>query len=950
MRPGLAAAVGHLSRRVNIAVIAAVIAAVPAVIGSPAQATVSHPAIPSAHHSAITAARPARPSTANYAAQAAKRSAPHAEPHTRQLCPRPSARNNLTCSAIVRTNIAARLGVHPADVPAGYGPSDLQSAYQLPQSPTSTATVALVAAFDDPSAEADLATYRTQFGLPACTSGNGCFTKVDENGGTSYPNPNSYWAGEISMDLDMLSAVCPDCHIILVEASDTIITDIGTAVNTAVSLGATSIVEGAAGFEEPDETTLDQQYFTHPGVTITAPTGDFGYSGGTAVPYPGVSPGVLAVGGTTLTPDPDSPRGWDETAWADASSGCSAYEPKPAYQHDAGCANTTAADVAAVADPATGVAAYDSYQSGGWSVMGGTGAAASIVAGIAALAGQNGPAKSFPYASPDALFDITSGSNGYCNGSYLCTAGTGYDGPTGLGTPHGILAFAPPSQHGDVTGTVTDAATGDPLAGASVSADGTTAYTDSSGHYTLPLTVGSHDVTATAFGHDSLTAPGLAVTAQGTTAHDFALTAQPTVTLSGTVTDGSGHGWPVYAKITVRGMPGGTLYSDPATGNYSVTVPQGQAETLEISPVYPGYQSAVETTQVGSQDTVANYQLNVDSSTCTAPGYAYQYQGMFEPFDGTSAPSGWTVTDDNGSGYTWVFNDPGDRGNLTGGSGGFAIVDGEYDRQQNVKDTELISPPVDLSNVSSPTIGFSTDLPDLGDSATAAVDLSLDGGTTWQNVWQQTANLPGPQVVTIPIPQAAGQSSVEVRFHYTGQWDQWWEVDNAWVGVRSCSPQPGGLVVGQVSDRNSGDGLVDATVSGATTGTASTIASPGPSRGDGQYWLFQPTGSQQLTATSGRFYLPQTATVNVAANAATKADFSLAAGQLKFSTTSVSSTQVLGTTATKKVTITNTGTAPATVDLAEQATGDTAAKAKNGGAASGRSAGAPVGSGDQHSR
>jgi hypothetical protein len=891
MRPGLAATV-----------IAAVIAGVPAVTGMPAQAatrTAGHAAAPAAAHST-----------------------PRAEPHTRQLCPSPGGRDQLTCSAIVRTNVTTRLGVLPADAPAGYGPADLRAAYQLPQS-GSTATVALVAAFDDPNAEADLATYRQQFGLPACTAGNGCFTKVDQNGGTSYPQPNSYWAGEISMDLDMLSAVCPDCHLILVEAKDTLIQDIGTAVNTAVSLGATSVAEGAAGFEEPDETQLDQQYFDHPGVTITAPTGDFGYSNGTATPYPGVSPGVLAVGGTTLTRDPDSPRGWDETAWADSGSGCSAYQPKPAYQHDTGCAGTTAADVAAVADPATGVAAYDSYQSGGWSVMGGTSAAAAIVAAIAALAGPNGPAKSFPYASPDALFDITSGSTGYCDGSYLCTAGPGYDGPTGMGSPHGVLAFAPPSQHGDVTGTVTDAATGDPLAGASVSADGTTAVTDASGHYELPLTVGSHDVTATAFGHDPVTAQGLAVTSQGTTTHDFALTPQPTVTLSGTVTDGSGHGWPVYAKITVRGMPGGTLYSDPVTGRYSVTVPQGQAETLEISPVYPGYQPAVETAQVGGQDTVANYQLTVDGSTCTAPGYAYQYQGLYEPFDGSSAPAGWTVQDDNGSGYTWVFNDPGNRGNRTGGSGGFAIVDGEYDGQQNVKDTELISPPVDLSQVSAPTIGFSTDLPDLGTNVTADVDLSLDGGTTWQNAWHQTTNLPGPRVVTIPIPQAAGQPSVEVRFHYTGQWDQWWEVDNAWVGVRTCAPQPGGLVVGQVTDRNNGDGLVDATVSG--TGTATTIATPDdPSLGDGQYWLFEPSGPQQLTATSGRFYQPQTATVNVTADAATRADFSLAAGRLALSTTSVSSTQVLGTSATKQLTITNTGTAPATVTLAEQASGDTA--------------------------
>lgn len=229
----------------------------------------------------------------------------------------------------------------------------------------------------------------------------------------------------------------------------------------------------------------------------------------------------------------------------------------------------------------------------------------------------------------------------------MCTAGPGYDGPTGLGSPRGVLAFTPPDHHGDVTGTVTDAGTGQPLVGAAVSADGTTVHTDASGHYELPAAVGGRDVTATAFGHDPMTAQDVSVTAQATTTQNFALSPQPSVTLSGTITDGSGHGWPVYAKVTVRGIPGGIVYTDPATGRYQVNVPRGQAQTLEITPAYPGYQPRVATVSVGSGDTAADYQLDVDASTCTAPGYAYRYQGRFQPFDSTT---GRTVRDDSGSG------------------------------------------------------------------------------------------------------------------------------------------------------------------------------------------------------------------------------------------------------------------------------------------------------------
>jgi subtilase family serine protease len=242
----------------------------------------------------------------------------------------------------------------------------------------------------------------------------------------------------------MVSAITPNAHIILVEADQATMDDLGTAVNTAVSLGAGYVSNSYGGSEDSSDTSADSSYFNHPGVVITASAGDDGYG----VEYPAASPGVTAVGGTSLTQDSSS-RGWSESVWGSGSggegtgSGCSSVEPKPSWQSDSGCSGRTVADVSAVADPETGVAVYDTYGASGWNVYGGTSASSPIIASVYALAGApsggSNPAE-FPYANSGALNDVTSGANGDC-GSYLCQAAGGYDGPTGLGTPNGTGAF-----------------------------------------------------------------------------------------------------------------------------------------------------------------------------------------------------------------------------------------------------------------------------------------------------------------------------------------------------------------------------------------------------------------------------------------------------------------------------------------------------------------------------
>jgi subtilase family serine protease len=337
---------------------------------------------------------------------------------------------------------------HATTAPSGYGAPDLQAAYGLNPAGGTGQTVAIVDAYDDKSAEADLNVYRSQYGLGACTTANGCFKKVNQSGVQgSYPANNAGWGLEISLDLDMVSAICPNCHILLVEATNNQNANLYTAVDTAARLGANVISNSYGGAEAATETS-DDVHFNHPGIAITVSSGDSGYG----PQYPAASQYVTAVGGTTLT---RSGSGFTETAWSGAGSGCSAYEPKPSWQHDSGCAKRTIADVSAVADPKTGVAVYDSncnfFQQlvgqcfSGWGVVGGTSASAPIIGGVYALAG-NANSVSYPSQLPynagaGSLHDVTSGSNGSCGGSYLCTAGPGYDGPTGLGTPSGAGAF-----------------------------------------------------------------------------------------------------------------------------------------------------------------------------------------------------------------------------------------------------------------------------------------------------------------------------------------------------------------------------------------------------------------------------------------------------------------------------------------------------------------------------
>ncbi|MHA3702065.1 hypothetical protein ACXR2U_07750 [Jatrophihabitans sp. YIM 134969] len=367
------------------------------------------------------------------------------------VCAAPTA-TTAACDALVRTgDDGAPLMTKAATLttpPSGYGPADIASAYKLPVSQGGGQTVALVDAPGDPNIAADLAVYRKQYGLPACTVANGCLTITDQLG-DGPPSPPSYdpgWGLETALDLDAVSAACPKCHLMLVVADSASIPDLGQAVDTAVRLGADVVSNSYGLYENPAVKGFAKDY-QHPGVPIVVSSGDigFGYHGTLGgAQFPASVPQVTAVGGTRLTPDTGVGRGWDETAWNDGGSGCSAYFAKPSYQTDANCHMRTVADVAADADPASGLGIYDSaYTSGGgWYVVGGTSLAAPLIAAVYALAGNaatvGGPG--YLYQHRSAFHDVTSGSNGYCGSTQnrLCNAVKGYDAPTGVGTPNGI--------------------------------------------------------------------------------------------------------------------------------------------------------------------------------------------------------------------------------------------------------------------------------------------------------------------------------------------------------------------------------------------------------------------------------------------------------------------------------------------------------------------------------
>ncbi|MBO0863930.1 MAG: carboxypeptidase regulatory-like domain-containing protein [Mycobacterium sp.] len=937
--------IGNRSRTTWLVVAAAAVAAV-ATIGTAVGATPSHPG------------------------KAAAAAQPKLTTNTPAPCNAPPKPGHFQCFAVVRTPADHEITPDTSGPPAGsLGPADIQSAYNLPSG--GGQTVAIVDWGDDATAESDLATFRAQFGLPPCSTANGCFTKVNQQGQQGNYPPDQGSGLEISLDVDAVSAACPGCNILLVEANSSSIDDTGASVVEAVSLGA-KYVSNSYGLRNPGEVdgeTSYDHYYDQPGVAVVVSSGDVGNQAA----YPSTIPNVVSAGGTTLTKDNTVSRGWDESAWNSGGSGCSQFEPQPSFQGgiaalDAVCPdNRATADISADADPASGLAVFDSNPNdgvGGWIPVGGTSLSSPLIAATYALAGTPAPGTypvTYPYQDPKDLNDVTTGSNGSC-ASVLCNAGPGWDGPTGLGTPDGVTALQGAPQ-GTITGQVTDSSTGKPIAGARVTASpgSSGATTDANGNYDLTgLAVGTYTLTATAAAYNQASQTGVQVTVGQSTTANLALIAQGSITgqvtdsstgnpiagakltlspgdaatttdssgdytvkalpagtytltvsdysyttrtitgvtvadqttttenvaltraavtaVSGTVTDGSGHGWPLYAKVSVDGDPDGPVFTDPATGKFGLTLPNG-SQTFHVTPLYPGYQPATQTVQLDQPNQAVDLTAHVDATSCAAPGYGPNGLSTdFLGWSGDTAQNGWAVT---GGKQGWRFDDPGNRQWPLGGDDNFAIADSAYAGNQKVNAT-LTSPTVELSGQTSPTISFDTHY--VGASGqSASVEVSTDSGRYWSTLWHQSDGFASSQhvgaIAPIHLPLPVKSGPVRVRFSFTGRGGGYWEIDNVLIGSDACVAQPGGLIVGNATDAGTGADLPGVTISRTTDPAhpAITAATPDdPKLADGFYWLFAPGGADPMTA-SDEGYATAGQTVSVKADRVVTHDWALKA-------------------------------------------------------------------------
>jgi hypothetical protein len=609
----------------------------------------------------------------------------------KHACATPSKKKTMQCMVLINTagpaqpasafaaSRTASPAASPAVTPTGYGPSQLQSAYSLAAAAAadgSGETVYLVDAYDYPTAQADLNTYRSQYGLPAC--GSGCFSKVNQNGAASPLPPaagSSGWDVEEALDIDMVSAICPLCHITLVEASGATNSALYTAENSAVSLGAKFISNSWGGEEYFGEASDASTYFNHPGVAITVSAGD-----APGPEFPAESEYVTAVGGTTLSTASTS-RGWNETSWSDSGGGCSVDESAPSWQVSAvtGCTKREDNDVSADANPNTGAAIYNSYSEGGWLEVGGTSESSPIIAAVYALAGT--PA-SGSYPAQDIWTHQPSG---------LYRVGSGYASVPGWGTPDGITAFKSGSSGGTgntvtvtnpgnktaIVGTATslqisatDSASGQTLsysatglpAGLSISASGLIAGT--------PTTAGGYPVTVTA--KDTTGASGSAafnwtVSASGGSCTAKQLlgnpgfetgTATPWTATAGVINNDSAE--PPHSGSWDAWLDGyGTTHTD--TLSQAVTLPSG-CTTYTAS--FWLHTDTAETTKTTAFDTLRVQVMN-SSGTATlatfsnlnaASGYQ-QHSYSLSGYAGQTVTLKFTGTEDSSLQTSFVLDD-----------------------------------------------------------------------------------------------------------------------------------------------------------------------------------------------------------------------------------------------------------------------------------------------------
>ena len=565
----------------------------------------------------------------------------------------------------------------------------------------------------------------------------------------------------------------------------------------------------------------------------------------------------------------------------------------------------------------------DTAYEGGWS---GTSMAAPHVAGLVALMYQAGSCLRGDFVTTENIIQQTAalatGVPPACSGEgpgQVPNQSTGWGEIRALAAVQMALTSCGPM--GTLEGTVTVTGTTTPIAGALVQAIGTDqtwqTTTNAAGHFSLTLGVGTYTVNFSAYGYMPKTSSGVVITEDTTTTLNVTLDTAPIYTVSGKVFDPAA-GWGLYAKLTIDGYHGDPIWTDPATGNYSIQLVAGQNYTFNADVFSAGYLPAALDTGVLAGPLVLDIPVPADTNNCVAPGYVLDVTGVYETFESdTFPPAGWTVTLSSGS-CTWVGDDPGNRGNLTGGTGKFAIADSDNCGSGTTMNTFLTSPIMDVSALANVNLSYNYDYNNLVSTESADLDVSANGGATWTNVHHWNTDMRGPNTFTQDLTTLlAGSTQAQLRYHYIAPgWDWWWQVDNVFVGEKDCHPiGGGGLVVGKVIDDFDDHALVGAKVTSETLAEATAVATADPDMGN-FYALFQPAGAHTLTATMPK-YTSATVDVTVPTGSAIRQDFALQTGRLSYTPVKIEETLLAGTQKTVQVIVTNNGGGDATFEIIE---------------------------------
>lgn len=794
---------------------------------------------------------------------------------------------------------------------AYYNPAQIATAYEWPSILKSVngagVTIAILTADSSGLSADDYNGFWSAFGLPSHTVS---VIPVDgDNGSTD-------GTIETLLDLEWSGAMGPGANENVYVAADPSFGTFIDTFNQFVNDNTAQVMTTSWGAPESSWgrsiNTADAIFMqaAAQGISMFAAAGDNGSSDGTrsdyVADYPSSSPYITASNGTELKADVNG-NYESETAWSNTGGAVSQYFSEPSWQTGAGVPDNgwrNNSDMALNAGPDY---PYLIRYRGNWGAVYGTSAVAPQFAGLFAIGITDnggvslGQSNQLIYNDVNAgnyasdFKDVTSGSNGAFD------AGPDWDHPTGWGSPRAVsllshLGIQGPS--GTVEGTVTDASTGAPISGAIVTLTpgGKRTQTDGNGHYSKLVAAGTYTVTASNFGYADQSDP-VTVADGSDVEQDFSLGPAQMAKLSGHVTDGSGHGYGLYADIRITTPTFGhvaDIWTDPKTGAYSVSLPKGNQYSMSVTPAFDGYKPGSANVTL-SRDLTQDFVLPI-TTACAAPGYNFTLGGLGEDFNGRFPPSGWTVTN-NVRGSSVVWNTDGYWGdqNWTGGTGAAATADSNnaanFYSYFGAYDTSLVSPLVDVSMLSAnPVLTYSLNYHNYSTDA-LDVDISVDGGA-WNTIQHLTSqnygglyDLPGVvQKVQLGPYIPAGTSTIQLRWRYydlvTGRFSQDWyaEVDD--VGIGSCQPVAGGLVYGQVKDGNTGDGVVGAAVTDDQNDSVQTISNPDdPNLPQGSYLLFTPSGARTLTAT-GKNYTSATAQLSMSHNAVMTQDFVLQAGRI----------------------------------------------------------------------